>query len=339
MTVSVVLNGARSSTRVSDATRARIMEAASRLRYRPNAVARGLSRRRMDTIGVVATIEGEDINLYFLELLNGILQGAAAHGQNTTVFSVAHWELEEQRLLHFCDGRVDGMIFLAPFLSASFLETFSQRSPIVTIHSAERSNKVFGVDINDEGGAYEITRYMIGQGHRRIAHLCGNIERLGARLRLAGYRRALEDAGLPYDEALVFESGYAKVTGRWATGQLLQNLPRAQWPTAIFCASDAIATGCLEELAERRLRIPEDISVAGFDDLPLAKMTNPPLMSARQPFRQMGQRAVELLLQQVKSDIAGQTGGEHPVPAPEPHIEIFDVELVPRGSVGPAPDA
>src|SRR5579875_3451633 len=106
MTVSVVMNGARSATRVSDATRARIQEAAARLRYRPNAVARGLSRRRMDTIGVVTKMDLKEINLYFLEVLNGILEVAAQHGQNTTVFSVTDWQGDEKRLLQFCDSRV-----------------------------------------------------------------------------------------------------------------------------------------------------------------------------------------------------------------------------------------
>jgi LacI family transcriptional regulator len=341
MTVSVVLNGARSSTRVSEATRDKILEAAKRLRYRPNAVARGLSRRRMDTIGVVATIDGEDINLYFLELLNGILQGAAQHGQNTTVFSVTDWARDEQRLLHFCDGRVDGMIFISPRLSVSFLDTFSQRSPLVTIHGPARSPNLFCVDVDNENGGYIVTQHMIAHGHRRIGHIAGGLDREGSHERFEGYRRALEEAGIPFDPSLVTDSGYSMTTGRQMTAQLLERLKKEERPTAIFCASDAIASGCMEALAANGLQVPEDISVAGFDDLLLAKMTSPPLTTIRQPFRKMGNRAVELLLSQIQgvedpNEEIGTASGEEK--AVQPHTEVFDVDLIVRGSVGPPPD-
>ena len=114
MTVSVVLNGANSATRVSPATRARIIAAATELHYRPSGVARGLSRRRMDIIGIVAIVSHAERNLYFLEILTSILEAAARQGQNTTVFSIKDWEADESRILQLCDGRVDGMIFVAP---------------------------------------------------------------------------------------------------------------------------------------------------------------------------------------------------------------------------------
>ena len=336
MTASVVLNGARSSTRVSDATRARIVEVATRLRYRPNAVARGLSRRRMDTVGVVAMVDGEDINLYFLELLNGILQGAAQLGQNTTVFNVRDWQNEEQRLLQLCDGRVDGMIFIGPHLSGSFLITFSQRTPLVAIHSNECPEGIFCVDVDDEGGGYALTRYMIEQGHRRIAHMSGGLDSRGARLRQAGYQRALAEAGIEYDDTLVVHSGYSSWGGRWGVEQFAERLERDKWPTAIFCGSDAIAAGCIESLAARGLQVPGDISVAGFDDLLLAKMTSPPLTTIRQPFRKMGEEAVAVLIQQVRSDDSREGGDAVPSSsAAVSRSRTFGVDLVVRGSVGP----
>lgn len=342
MTASVVLNGARSSTRVSEATRIRIVEAATRLRYRPNAVARGLSRRRMDTIGVVATIDGDDINLYFLELLNGILQGAARHGQNTTVFSVKDWQAEEQRLLHLCDGRVDGIVLIGARLSGAFLETFSQRTPLVAIHPNECPQGLFGVDVDDEGGGYALTRYMIEQGHRRIAHISGGLDGRGASLRHAGYQRALHESGIAYDSALVVSCGYSAFGGRAGVDELAARLQRGQWPTGIFCGSDAIAAGCIETLAERGLQVPDDISVAGFDDLLLAKMTSPPLTTVRQPFRRMGEEAVAMLIQQIRSENPEESGDEifdgNAVVSDDTagtRLRSFEVDLVIRGSVGP----
>ncbi len=323
MTVSAVLNGARSGTRVSAATRVRIEEAAARLLYRPNAAARGLSRRRMDTLGVAAAIDGA-VNLYFLEVLNGILEAAARHGQNTTIFSVSDWAGDAERILGFCDGRVDGIVFIGPSLSEPFAEMLGRRSPFVTLHGAQSLPGTCSLDVDNEAGASMMVRHLIALGHRRIAHLTGGEDRPGARRRLAGYRRALTEAGLPADDALVLHGGFTAEAGRRLMADLLDRPGPA--PTAVFCANDASAYGALETMAARGLRAPRDISVGGFDDLMLAQMTTPHLTTVRQPFREMGRRAVELLLLQINPP-------EGDAPAP-PVAQVFDVELVVRASTG-----
>ena len=332
MTASVVLNGARSSTRVSEKTRARILEAAARLRYRPNAVARGLSRRRMDTIGVVANFNSVNINLYFLEVLNGILQGALQHQQNATVFSVSDWKQAEQRILSCCDGRVDGMIFIAPQPSADFLEAFCRHLPLVTIQSSVTSQATANLDVDNEGGAYAMVRHLLAAGHRRIAHLAGP-DVSGANERAAGYRRALAQAGVPIDEELVLMAGFDDTGGRKAAEEMILRFSAALRPTAVFCVNDAVAAGCLEGLAAAGLGVPEDISVAGFDDLLLAKITRPQLTTMRQPFPQIGRRAVELLLARIAAFGSGEDLSLEAISAGE----IFPVELVERASVGPPP--
>lgn len=341
MTVSVVLNGARSATRVSDATRARILAAAELLRYTPNAAARGLQRRRMDTLGVVAVIDGGELNLYFLEVLNGILEAAVKHGQNATVFSLPHWEDGEERILEFADGRVDGLLFIGPIFSASFAETLHARIPYVTIHGDGVPLQMYNLTVNDEGGAYRITRYLIEQGHRRILHLTGSLELSGARYRLAGYRRALEESEIPYDESLVLYGGFWTGSGWERMNRFLRLHKGEPLPTAAFCASDAIASGCMEALTAHGLRVPEDLSIVGFDDTLNARMTAPPLTTMRQPFRQMGQRAVEMLLSQITpAGKDAEIGAEVMVLKPESlhRSEVFDVEFILRGSVG-APSA
>jgi LacI family transcriptional regulator len=331
MTVSVVLNGARSATRVSEATRARILEAAAQLKYRPNAAARGLQRRRMDTIGVVAVVDGGEVNLYFLEVLNGILEAAARNGQNATVFSIADWEKDEARITGFCDGRVDGMIFIAPCMTVEMAAALQSHTPFVTIHSDRILPNVWNLDVDNESGAREATQRLILQGHRRIAHFTGQLDLLGARQRLNGYRGALVQAGIPLDESLIIPCGYSATAGHYQMNELLENRSDANpLPTAIFCASDAIAQGCLEALTERGLSAPQDISLIGFDDTLAARMTNPPLTTVRQPFRTLGSRAVELLLPQIP-------GGAEASASVIPHTEIAAVELVVRGSDGPPP--
>jgi len=326
MAVSVVLNGAGSATRVSEITRQRIREAALRLKYRPNAVARGLSRRRLDTIGVVADIEGGELNLYFLEVLNGILESARNHGQNATVLSIGSWELEEHRILEFCDGRVDGIIFIGPILSAGFAESVAHHIPFVAIHSNSPLAGAQNLESDDEGGAYQIVKHLIDLGHRHIVHFRGNEGLRGADLRHFGYRRALEEAGIHYSDHLVFPGQFETASGRDRARQLLARNCKPL-PTAIFCANDNIAYGCLEVLDEVGLFVPQDISVVGFDDSLLARMTSPPLTTIRQPVREMGQRAVDLLIPRIR--VVGENELQSVC-----SIEAFTVELVIRGSVG-----
>ena len=142
MTASVVLNGSRSGTQVSDATRTRIQDTAERLGYRRNAVARGLSRRRMDVLGVVAAVGGTGLQEYFLEVFNGIVQAAAAHGQCATVFAIPNWDTTalQTSVLGLCDGRVDGLIFLGPhYLDPSLAASMLRHIPLVTVHAANRA--------------------------------------------------------------------------------------------------------------------------------------------------------------------------------------------------------
>ena len=333
MTVSVVLNGANSSTRVSPATRARVEKIAGALDYRPNGVARGLSRRRMDTLGVAAVTDGLSINLYFLEVLNGILEACAVHGQNTTIFSVSNWLHDEKKLLCFCDGRIDGMVCIGPTFSQSFVEALQSRTPFVTLHSGVALSQTHNIDVDNEGGAFAIVEYLISLGHRRILHFAANPARSGGALRLLGYRKALEAAGILFDTSLVYVGEYTVDSGRLSMTALLDGLERDPLPTAIFCASDAIAYGCMEVLAERGIRVPEQISVAGFDDSLLARMTVPMLTTVRQPLRRMGSRAVEVLLQQIRFSFAPPPLGT--IMQPSIGDDLFDYEIILRGSVCP----
>ncbi len=333
MTVSVVLNGASSSTRVSPATRVRVQAVADSLHYRPNGVARGLSRRRMDTLGVAAVMEGADVNLYFLEILNGILEACAAHGQNTTIFPVSNWLHDEKKLLRFCDGRIDGMLCIGPVLSSAFAETLQNHIPFVTVHSSQTFPQIHNLDVDNEGGAHAIVEYLIAQGHRRILHFAAAPERSGGTQRLLGYRRALEETGIAFDASLVHTGEYSGESGRRHMTALLDEIGSGPLPTALFCASDAIACGCIEVLAERGVRVPEQISVVGFDDSLLARMTIPMLTTVRQPLRRMGGRAVEVLLEQIRLPLISlppATGAQSGFIE-----EIFDYEIILRASVCP----
>ncbi len=135
MAASTVLNGARTSSRISPETRTRILDAAARLSYRPNAAARALVRRRMSTLGVVTVVEDGDLNHYFLEVFNGILAAAARHGQSTTVFTLHDWDRDAARIAGFCDGRIDGLLMIAPLLDAAAVAALPTHTPMVAIHA------------------------------------------------------------------------------------------------------------------------------------------------------------------------------------------------------------
>ena len=324
MTVSVVLNGSRSATRVSDSTRVRIQESAARLGYRPNAVARGLSRRCMDTLGVAAVID-DQVNLYFLEILNGVLAGATQSGQNITIFSVTDWLEDEDKLLRFCDGRVDGLLLISPTLIPEFGSALADQAPFVTVQGTSTWPGVANLEVDNEEGASLLVKHMIAQGHERIAHFTGDMKAPGARFRRDGYQRALAEIGLPGDDSRIFSGDFTIDSGRTCMSALLAR-PGPK-PTAVFCANDAMAYGALETMARHGLRAPDDISIGGFDDLMLAQMTTPHLTTVRQPFREMGRRAVELLLSQLRAPAED---------VPElSFTPVFKTELIVRDSVGP----
>jgi LacI family transcriptional regulator len=324
MAASAVLNSARTSSRISEETRQRIVKAAAQLDYRPNAAARALANRRMQTLGVAAVIEGGELNHYFLEVFNGIVAAAATHEQNTTVFALHNWGPDAGRLRTLCDGRIDGVILVAPTFSPreNMLPT---HTPFVSIHANSPLPDVINIESDEERGAFEMVRMLIGQGHRRIMHLAGPEGLIGAERRVRGYRRALATSRLmPAPELLVPVGSFAADAGREAMRQWLRRHAGDRLPQAIFCVNDSVAVGAMEALAEAGLRVPDDVSVAGFDDSLAARMSVPQLTSVRQPLRAMGSRAVELLLGRI----------EHRVAAETPPV-IFHVDLVPRASSRP----
>ena len=327
MAASVVINGAQTSSRVAAGTRARILAAAARLRYRPNAAARALAERRMHAIGVAAVVDvGGELNHYFLGVFNGILEAATRHRQNTTVFTLADWEQDAARLSGLCDGRIDGLILVAPVCSPHVMRALPGHTPVVTLHANLAIPGAVNLESDEEAGACDLVRDLISRGHRRILHVSGTRGLLGAERRIRGYRRALAEAQIRFQASLLVNAGYAMDDGRRALQGWLKRSAGRPLPQAIFCGNDAAAVGCLEVLAEAGIRVPEDVSVAGFDDTLAARTTVPQLATVRQPLHAMGSRAVEVLLSRLRP---GRPGSQFP-----PTI-VFPTELVLRASVGP----
>lgn len=327
MAASAVLNGAKTSSRISEPTRARIVAAAERLQYRRNGAARGLAARRLHTVGVASTVSGQgELNQYFLEVFNGVIEAAAAAGQNTTVFALPDWQAGVARIPALCDGRIDGLILLAPLFDAGEGgPRLPAHLPFVSVHANHALPGVVNVESDEEAGAYRMVRQLLAMGHWRILHLGGPTSSLGARRRAEAWRNAYADAGIAEPEDHVVHTAYSIDGGRRALQAWLARQRGRPLPSAVFAGNDAIALGCLDELAARGLRVPEDVSVVGFDDTLVARSAQ--LATVRQPLREMGHRAVELLVARIDARHAGQ-------PDPATPTQVLPTELVPGRSLG-----
>lgn len=290
-TVSRVLNG---SKRVAEDKRALVLAAVERHQYRPNLVARGLVRGRSLTIGVVI----QDISSpFFARMVSGIEQGLD-HSAYRPMFASTRWRTEnredEARSLQLLlERRVDGVIVLASSIPDDELRAVAAQVPLIVVARNVPGLETQCLSVDNQGGAYRATRYLLGLGHRRIAHLSGTPGHPDASDRLAGYARALSEAGLSFDEQLVVESRFTEESGLLAVEQLLM---RGTHFTALFAANDQIAYGAMLGLFNHGYHIPTDVSLVGFDDQFLSAYTLPPLTTVRQPSLEMGQAAALSML-------------------------------------------
>jgi LacI family transcriptional regulator len=299
MAASAVLNGAKTSSRISDETRVRILAAAQKLQYRANATARALVDRRMNAIGVATTLSRNELNQYFLEVFNGVIEAAAEFDQNTTVFAVPDWKEGASRIPAICDSRIDGLILLAPLLEVEAAKYLPDHTPIVSVHANNEMPNVVNLESDEEVGAFEMVRHMLSLGHRRILHVGGPSDSIGAMRRVSGYLGAHAAAGVKPPDDYILPGDFTTHSGRRELEAWLQRHRGDPLPQAIFAASDAIAIGCLDTLAARGLRTPADVSVVGFDDTMLARSAH--LATVRQPLREMGHRAVRLLMDRIEA--------------------------------------
>lgn len=335
MSASAVLNGSRTSTRISAETRNRILEEAARLRYRPNAAARALNRRKMNTLGLAAIVDSGELNAYFLEILNGVLEAAGRFNQNITVFTLHDWNVDADRLCDFCDGRIDGLILVAPVIAKPKPGIIPGHTPFVSLHSNHPLPGVVNIESNEEQGSIEIVSHLIELGHTDILYVSGPSFMLGARRRLAGYKRAL---GMQKNKKIaprMIEGGFSPQEAAVALRTWMKLNEGAPMPTALVCANDAAALGCMEVLSRAGIRVPGDVSIVGFDDTIAARTSMPQLTTIRQPLRMMGAKAVELL---VKPEILGGAGDDNIVFPTQPAFRTSVAPPSPRRVVVPPID-
>ena len=289
---STVSRALRGSVLISEETAGRIRRIAREAGYTPSAAARSLVTRRTETIGVVVTNIADP---FVAGVVSGIEEVASEKGHSVFLAnSHADPEREVRVVQSFEERRVDGIIVTSSRVGAMYVPLLSRmRVPIVLLNNQHPSEFVHSVMIANAEAAFEATRHLVGLGHRRIAYLGDRHGHQSDTERFSGYRRALGEAGLPFEPELVVH-GDGKPEGAGPAMAHLLALP--QRPTAVFCYNDLTALGAMREVFARGLRIPADLSVVGFDDLYISRYLNPPLTTVRQPMRQMGRMAMETLL-------------------------------------------
>ncbi len=294
-TVSRILNG---TAVVSDDKRTAVDEAIARLKFVPNPVARGLAGGRTLSIGVVTQAIDSP---FYGGALRGIEDQLDSAGYSA-LFVSGHWNArQEARCIDTLRARrVDGVIVLTGRLSDAALSDVAESMPVVVTGRRFMAPRLYALDFDNFEGARLATHHLLLLGHRRIAFISGDARHPDSRARQRGYRAALEAAGQAYDSALVMPGNYTEDSGRMAVERLIDSRERF---SAIFAANDQMAYGARLALHHRKLRVPEDVSLVGFDDLASSVYTIPALTTVHHPIYELGQLAATAMLQL----LAGET--------------------------------
>lgn len=316
-TVSRVLSGYEF---VKESTRSRVVEAVEHLGYVANLQARSLAGGRSQIIGLL--VPNLD-NSYVGTIARGIDQALERANYDLMLYTThRHPGKESIYVSAIANGLTEGLLLVTPLVPMTYLDALREQNfPYVLIDQVDAAEDSSVVEATNWQGAYEATRYLIQLGHTRIAFIKGALAVRSAVDRLRGYKAALADCDIPIKEELVIEGDFLQRTGYETTKRLLQNVDPP--PTAIFASNDLSAFGAMEAIREAGLRIPEDISIIGFDDIPQASLVYPKLTTVHQPLEQMGRVAVKMLLERIEDR-------SHP-----PQRVTLATQFVIRDSCGP----
>ncbi len=280
---------------VKDETAERIRQIAASLGYRPSAVARSLATKKTKTIGVVVTTIADP---FIADVVSGIEETANDHGYSVFLANSNANPDREVKVVHsFHERRVDGILVTASRVGALYVPLLSGlKIPIVLInnqHPDEPDEFIYSVMIDNIKASTQVMKHLIGLGHKRIAYIGDQSGFQSDTERFAGYRQSLAFAGYPFLPELVVHGDGKPEGGKQAMEKLL-SLPTP--PTAVFCYNDMSALGALRAIYRHGIKVPDDISIVGFDDLAIASYTSPLLTTVGQPKHQMGRMAMETML-------------------------------------------
>jgi LacI family transcriptional regulator len=305
---------------VKESTYNRVMEAVHQLGYVVNLPARSLAGGRSNIIGLL--VPNLD-NTYVGTIARGIDQELVRANYDLMLYTThRHPGKESLYVSAIANGLTEGLLLIVPLVPTTYMDALREKNfPYVLIDQADTTENSNVVEATNWQGAYDATRYLIQLGHMRIAFIMGTPAVRSAIDRLQGYKAALADYDIPLREELIVEGDYQQRTSYETAKRLLQSIDSL--PTAIFASNDLSAFGAIDATREHGLRIPDDISIIGFDDIPQASLVYPKLTTVRQPLDQMGRVAVKMLLEQIEDR------------SRPPQRITLTTELVIRDSCGP----
>ncbi|ADD29262.1 LacI family DNA-binding transcriptional regulator [Meiothermus ruber] len=277
---------------VAEATRKRILQAAQELGYQPNQLARSLRQRSSQTLGLIIT---DILNPFHATLAKGVQDAAEKHNYTVFLFNTDEDPEKERRALNVLRGHQPRGLLIVPSPQAKENLKLVTKLPIVELDRTSGTPGIRTVMVDNVGGARKAVQHLIDLGHRRIGMIVGRLDISTAVERLQGYREALQAAGIPYDETLVRLGNHREADGR-AAAQALLSMPPDKRPTALFVGNNEMTVGAVLALREMGIRIPQELSVVGFDDSRWAATIEPALTVVAQPTYELGFLACETLL-------------------------------------------
>jgi DNA-binding LacI/PurR family transcriptional regulator len=286
-TVSRVING---SEDVLPETRALVEAAIEEMGYRPNAIARSMARGQSHTLACISP------NLTDFTFAS-VIEGAEFEARQYKYFMLSSSASDPEAFRELVDElvghrRVDGLIVINPYSDERF-EYIPKDFPLVFVGASAHEKNICSVSLDDEKVAYQATRHLIDLGHTSIALVTGPMEEDCSRDRTEGYRRALSEAGIPFDESMVIEGDWTATSGQDA---LLSFVKQGRIPTAVFAQNDRMAMGVMSAARNANIKVPSQLAVIGVDDMPLSSYFDPPLTTMRQDIPRIGREAARMLL-------------------------------------------
>ena len=318
LSIATVSRALSTPEKVSPESLKRVQAAIEKLQYRPNMLSQ---KFRYNSANSIVVLVPNIANLFFSTVISGIENVAQKRGFNVLLGDTRDSMQREQEFIHLVETRqADGLIQLRPYKTNNSL---LPKAHVTAVNASGCENTPYpAVRIDNVAAAKEVMQYLISLGHKRIGMISGLKDNPHAIDRMRGYKAALAEAGIEFDPTLVAEGDFTLWSGLNASGHFSR---MATPPTALFCMNDEMAIGAIKGLKSKGIRVPEDISVTGFDDLEFAKYSDPALTTIAQPAGKIGEKAAELLFQLLDGTHEGSTEF------------VLPYEFVIRQSTGPAP--
>jgi DNA-binding LacI/PurR family transcriptional regulator len=302
LSTSTVSRALRDSYEISPETKKMVLEYSEKINYRPNPIALSLKEKRSRSIGIIVC---EIANSFFSQIINGIESIAYDKGYNVIIAqSHESYAREVINVQYLASRSIDGLLVSvsSETQDLAHLKNLHDRGfPIVFFDRIVDEMETHKVIVDNFKGAYDATEHLIKSGYRNIGALAGSEYLSITKERVAGYRKALEDHGLPYDEAYVQHCLHGGMLYNEVENALDQLLKLKKRPDAIIASADKLTTNCMRYFKKTKIKVPDDVALIGFSNLDLTDLLSPSLSVVRQPAYEMGQLSTELLIQQIES--------------------------------------